>query len=314
MSRKQKKMLIRIGASAVLLAAAALLPLGGLWRLGAFLIPYAVIGWDILWKAVRNILRGQVFDENFLMALATLGAFCTGEYPEGVAVMLFYQVGELFQSYAVGKSRKSIAALMDIRPDYANVERNGKLIQVSPEEVGVGDAILIQPGERIPLDGLVLEGSSAVDTAALTGESLPRDVEPGDDVVSGCINQSGVLRVQVTRPFGESTVSKILDLVENASSKKAKAENFITRFAKYYTPAVVIGAVLLAVIPSLLTGSVERLDPPGFDLSGDILSLRAGDFGSSELFRRDRRRFQARNSGQGEQLYGGSGPDGYCGF
>ncbi len=255
MSRKQKKMLIRIGASAVLLAAAALLPLGGLWRLGAFLIPYAVIGWDILWKAVRNILRGQVFDENFLMALATLGAFCTGEYPEGVAVMLFYQVGELFQSYAVGKSRKSIAALMDIRPDYANVERNGKLIQVSPEEVGVGDAILIQPGERIPLDGLVLEGSSAVDTAALTGESLPRDVEPGDDVVSGCINQSGVLRVQVTRPFGESTVSKILDLVENASSKKAKAENFITRFAKYYTPAVVIGAVLLAVIPSLLTGA-----------------------------------------------------------
>lgn len=255
MSRKQKKMLIRIGASAVLLAAAALLPLGGLWRLGAFLIPYAVIGWDILWKAVRNILRGQVFDENFLMALATLGAFCTGEYPEGVAVMLFYQVGELFQSYAVGKSRKSIAALMDIRPDYANVERNGKLIQVSPEEVGVGDAILIQPGERIPLDGLVLEGSSAVDTSALTGESLPRDVEPGDDVVSGCINQSGVLRVQVTRPFGESTVSKILDLVENASSKKAKAENFITRFAKYYTPAVVIGAVLLAVIPSLLTGA-----------------------------------------------------------
>lgn len=255
MSRKQKKMLMRIGASAVLLAAAALLPLGGLWRLGAFLIPYAVIGWDILWKAVRNILRGQVFDENFLMALATLGAFCTGEYPEGVAVMLFYQVGELFQSYAVGKSRKSIAALMDIRPDYANVERNGKLIQVSPEEVGVGDAILIQPGERIPLDGLVLEGSSAVDTAALTGESLPRDVEPGDDVVSGCINQSGVLRVQVTRPFGESTVSKILDLVENASSKKAKAENFITRFAKYYTPAVVIGAVLLAVIPSLLTGA-----------------------------------------------------------
>lgn len=255
MSRKQKKMLIRIVASAVLLAAASLLPLGGLWRLGAFLIPYAVIGWDILWKAARNILRGQVFDENFLMALATLGAFCTGEYPEGVAVMLFYQVGELFQSYAVGKSRKSIAALMDIRPDYANVERNGELIQVSPEEVGVGDAILIQPGERIPLDGLVLEGSSAVDTAALTGESLPRDVEPGDDVVSGCINQSGVLRVQVTRPFGESTVSKILDLVENASSKKAKAENFITRFAKYYTPAVVIGAVLLAVIPSLLTGA-----------------------------------------------------------
>lgn len=254
MSKKQKKTLVRIILSAVLLVAAALIPVGGIVKLVLFLVPYAVIGWDVLWKAIRNIAHGQVFDENFLMAIATVGAFALGEYPEGVAVMLFYQVGELFQSYAVGRSRQSIAALMDIRPDYANIEQDGKLVQVDPEDVAVGDTIVIKAGEKIPLDGVVLEGSSAVDTAALTGESLPRDVDPGDDVVSGCINQSGLLKVRVTKVFGESTVAKILDLVENSSSKKARAENFITRFARYYTPVVVIGAVLLAVLPPLLFG------------------------------------------------------------
>ena len=254
MSKKQKKTLVRIILSAVLLVAAALIPVDGIVKLVLFLIPYAVIGWDVLWKAIRNIAHGQVFDENFLMAIATVGAFALGEYPEGVAVMLFYQVGELFQSYAVGRSRQSIAALMDIRPDYANIEQDGKLVQVDPEDVAVGDTIVIKAGEKIPLDGVVLEGSSAVDTAALTGESLPRDVNPGDDVVSGCINQSGLLKVRVTKVFGESTVAKILDLVENSSSKKARAENFITRFARYYTPVVVIGAVLLAVLPPLLFG------------------------------------------------------------
>ena len=254
MSRKQKKTLVRILMSAALLTAAALIPVEGIAKLLLFLIPYAVIGWDVLWKAVRNIVHGQVFDENFLMALATIGAFAVGEYPEGVAVMLFYQVGELFQSYAVGRSRQSIAALMDIRPDYANIERDGQLVQVDPEDVAAGDAIVVKAGEKIPLDGVVLEGSSSVDTAALTGESLPRDVAPGGNVVSGCINLSGLLRVRVTKAFGESTVSKILDLVENSSSKKAPAENFITRFARWYTPVVVIGAVFLAVLPPLFFG------------------------------------------------------------
>lgn len=256
MNRKQKKMLLRIAVSAVLLAAALPLSSQGFIRPALFLVSYAVIGWDVLWRALRNIAHGQIFDENFLMSIATIGAFCTGEYPEGVAVMLFYQVGELFQSYAVGRSRQSIASLMDIRPDYANIERDGKLEQVDPDDVAVGDLIVIKPGEKIPLDGVVLDGASAVDTAALTGESLPRDVEPGDDVISGCINQSGLLRVRVTKAFGESTVAKILDLVENSSSKKARAENFITRFARYYTPAVVVGALLLAVIPPLLFGGL----------------------------------------------------------
>ena len=211
MTRKQKKMLVRIAVSAVLLIAAVLVPYQGLWRFALFLPAYFVIGWDVLWRAVRNIAHGQVFDENFLMALATVGAFCTGffgqgEYPEAVFVMLFYQVGELFQSYAVGKSRKSIASLMDIRPDYANVERDGKLLQVDPEEVAVGDTITVKAGEKIPLDGLVLEGSSLVNTSALTGESVPRQVRPGDSVISGCVNQNGLLRVQVTKAFGESTV------------------------------------------------------------------------------------------------------------
>ena len=217
-----------------------------------YLIPYGIIGWDVLWRAIRNIKNGQVFDENFLMSVATVGAFGCGEYPEAVAVMLFYQVGELFQSVAVDRSRKSISALMDIRPDYANMERNGELVQVGPEEVSVGDVIVVKAGERVPLDGTVLEGTSSLDTAALTGESLPRDVQAGDEVVSGCVNLTGVLHVKVNKPFGESTVAKILDLVENSSSKKAKAENFITKFARYYTPAVVFAALALAALPPLL--------------------------------------------------------------
>ena len=259
MTKKQKRMLIRILASGVLFVGAVLLPLSGWAELAVFLVPYAVIGWDVLWRAVRNIAHGQVFDENFLMALATIGALAIGEYPEAVFVMLFYQVGEWFQSYAVNRSRTSIAALMDIRPDYANIEVDGQLQQVDPEEVSVGDAIVIKAGERIPLDGVVLEGTSTLDTAALTGESLPRRVQPGDDVVSGCVNLSGLLKVQVTKAFEESTVSKILDLVENASSKKAKAEHFITRFARYYTPIVVLAAVALAFLPPLFT-QVSWLD------------------------------------------------------
>ena len=283
MNKKQKRMLVRILVGAALLIAAALFPTiwlpAGLpfvsvshvaqdgtvafalskWPL--YLIPYFVVGWDILWKAVRNIAHGQIFDENFLMALATVGAFATGEYPEAVFVMLFYQVGELFQSYAVGKSRQSIAKLMDIRPDWANVERSGRLEQVDPEEVAVGDVIVIKPGERVPLDGVVLEGTSSLDTAALTGESLPREISADSDVISGCVNLTCLLRVRVTKAFGESTVAKILDLVENASSRKARAENFITKFARYYTPAVVAAAVLVAVITPLVTsvGWVESV-------------------------------------------------------
>lgn len=254
MSRKQKKMLVRIIISFILMIAVKIINPDGIAAIIAYLVPYAVIGWDILWKSVRNICHGQIFDENFLMAVATIGAMCTGDFSEGVTVMLFYQVGELFQSYAVGRSRKSISSLMDIRPDYANIERDNQIVQVDPEEVSVGDIILIKPGEKIPLDGVIREGNSTVDTSALTGESVPRELSEGDDVISGCINLSGMLKVQVTKEFGESTVSKILDLVENSSSKKAKAENFITKFARYYTPCVVIGAVLLAVIPPLVTG------------------------------------------------------------
>ena len=260
MSKKQKRMLIRVIVSAVLFAVCMLLPLTGWVRLLVFLAPYGVIGWDVLWRAVRNIAHGQVFDENFLMALATVGALAIGEYPEAVFVMLFYQVGELFQSYAVDQSRKSITALMDIRPDYANMEGpDGQLEQVDPEDVAVGDTIVIKAGERIPLDGVVLEGSSTVDTAALTGESLPRQVESGDDVISGCVNLSGLLKVRVTKAFEESTVAKILDLVENSASKKAKAEHFITKFARYYTPIVVLAAVALAFLPPLFT-SIQWVD------------------------------------------------------
>ena len=254
MTRKQKKMLYRILAASVLFVVSLLLPVTGPAQLAVFLIPYLVIGWDVLWKAVRNIMNGQVFDENFLMCVATVGALIIGEYPEAVAVMLFYQVGELFQNVAVSRSRQSISALMDIRPDYANMERDGQLVQVDPEEVAVGGTIVIKAGERVPLDGTVLEGVSALDTAALTGESLPRDVAPGDEVISGCVNLSGLLHVRVSKPFGQSTVARILDLVENSSEKKAQAEHFITKFARYYTPIVVFAALALAVIPSLLDG------------------------------------------------------------
>ena len=258
MTKKQKKTRKRILTALVLFLALELaehlapdvLP-GLVWPV-LYLIPYGIIGWDVLWRAIRNIKNGQVFDENFLMSVATVGAFGCGEYPEAVAVMLFYQVGELFQSVAVDRSRKSISALMDIRPDYANIEQNGELVQVDPEEVSVGDVIVVKAGERVPLDGTVLEGTSSLDTAALTGESLPRDVQAGDEVVSGCVNLTGVLHVKVNKPFGESTVAKILDLVENSSSKKAKAENFITKFARYYTPAVVFAALALAALPPLL--------------------------------------------------------------
>lgn len=254
MTRKQKTMLYRIITAAVIYLITMVFPLNPAGKLAGFLLSYGVIGWDIIWKAITNLLRGQVFDENFLMTVATVGAMFLGEYPEGVAVMLFYQVGELFQSYAVSKSRRSISGLMDIRPDYANVVRSGAVETVDPDEVAVGEVIVVKPGERVPLDGTILEGRSALNTSALTGESLPREVEPGADVISGCINQSGTLKIRVLKPYGESTVAKILDLVENASSKKSKSEAFITRFAKYYTPAVVTAAVLLAIIPPLLTG------------------------------------------------------------
>ncbi len=250
MTKKQKKVLFRIIISAVLAAVLCLMPVENQYvRLALFLIPYLIIGYDILRKAVLGIVNGQVFDENFLMALATVGAIILGEYVEGTAVMLFYQIGELFQSYAVGKSRRNISALMDIRPDYANIEQDGQLEQVDPDDVAVGTVIVVQPGEKVPIDGVVVGGSSTLNTSALTGESLPREVREGDEVISGCVNLTGLLRMETTKEFGESTVSKILDLVENSSMKKSKSENFITRFARYYTPAVCIGALALALLP-----------------------------------------------------------------
>lgn len=252
MTRKQKHLLTRIIVAAALFLAGNLIPLPVLAEMGVFLLCYAVVGWDIVWKAITNILHGQVFDENFLMTIATVGALILGEHSEGVAVMLFYQVGEWFQSYAVSKSRKSITSLMDIRPDYANIEKDGKLIQVDPDEVQIGDTIIVKPGERVPLDGKIIKGTSALDTSALTGESMPREVEPGMDVISGCINQTGILTIQTTKEFGESTVAKILDLVENASDKKGRTENFISRFARYYTPVVVFAALALAILPPLI--------------------------------------------------------------
>ena len=253
--------IVRVAGTIVILVAAQVIPqLSSLTSLLMHLIAYLLIGGDVLWKALRGILRGRLFDENFLMGLATVGAFFIGDYPEAVAVMLFYQVGEAFQSYAVGRSRSSIASLMDIRPDTANVRRGGELVEVAPTDVAVGDIIVVRAGERIPLDGRVTEGASLLDTSALTGESLPREVSPGSDVLSGCINQTGVLTVEVTKPFGESTVAKILDLVENAGSKKARVENFVTKFARVYTPVVVILAALLAIVPVLL-GQPFQLRP-----------------------------------------------------
>lgn len=268
MSNREKKMLHRIILAGILFVIALPIhyrtfvfqatgwsflqsPILNVLEFPLYLIIYLIIGYDVVWRAIRNISHGQVFDENFLMSIATIGAFCLKEYPEAVAVMLFYQVGELFQSYAVSKSRRSIAELMDIRPDYANVMRDGQLEKIDPEEVHVGETIVVKPGERVPLDGVVLEGNSSLDTSALTGESAPRDVSAGEDVISGCINQTGKLVIRVEKEFGQSTVSKILELVENASDKKSKSENFITRFARYYTPAVVVAAVLLSVVPPL---------------------------------------------------------------
>ncbi len=262
MSKKQKKMLFRILTAAVLLIAVHFLPLTGLALALCYLVPYGIIGWDVLWRAVRNIANGQVFDENFLMSVATVGAFGTGEYAEAVFVMLFYQVGELFQDYAVGKSRKSIASLMDIRPDTANVEREGVITQEDPQDVAVGETVVIKPGERVPLDGVVSEGSSVLDTAALTGEAVPRDVGPGDAILSGCVNLRGVLRVKVTKPAEESTVSKILEMVENAGERKSRSESFITRFARYYTPGVVLAAALMFLLPTLALAVLPA--PPVF--------------------------------------------------
>ena len=258
MTKKQKKMLLRIIIAAVMLAALYFLPVTGWLRLGLYLVTYLVIGYDILKKAGQGIANGRVFDENFLMAVATVGAFAlaiyekSGDYNEAIAVMLFYQVGELFQSYAVGKSRKNISALMDIRPDYANIEQDGKLVQVDPDEVAVGTVIVVQPGEKAPIDGVVVEGSSTLNTSALTGESLPRDVHEGDEIISGCINMTGVLKIRTTKAFGESTVSRILELVENSSSRKSRSEDFIAKFARIYTPVVCYSALALAVLPPVI--------------------------------------------------------------
>lgn len=258
MNRKQKKMLARILTAAAMLIALKLIPVTGVLQLALYLVAYLVIGYDILKKAWRGILNRQVFDENFLMAVATVGAFAlaivsrSGDYVEAIAVMLFYQIGELFQSYAVGKSRRNISALMDIRPDYANIERDGQLEKVDPDEVEIGSVIVVQPGEKVPLDGVILSGASSLNTSALTGESLPRDAKTGDEVISGCINMTGVLRIQTTKAFGESTVSKILELVEDSSSHKSKSENFISKFARVYTPAVCYGALVLAVLPPVV--------------------------------------------------------------
>ena len=258
MTKKQKKMLVRIILTAVMLAALYVIPVTGWLRLVLYLVTYVVIGYDILRKAGRGILNGRVFDENFLMAVATVGAFAlaiyekSGDYNEAIAVMLFYQIGELFQSYAVGKSRKNISALMDIRPDYANIEQDGQLVQVDPDEVSIGTVIVVQPGEKIPLDGIVVEGTSTLNTSALTGESLPRDAHEGDEVISGCINMTGVLKIRTTKVFGESTVSKILELVENSSSRKSRSEDFIAKFARIYTPVVCYSALALAVLPPVI--------------------------------------------------------------
>lgn len=265
MTRKQKKTLIRILVAAALMIVLHVVlnffPLTGLPLMLIYMVPYLIIGYDILRKAFLGIIHGEVFDENFLMAIATVGAIALGEYSEGVAVMLFYQIGELFQSYAVGKSRSNITALMDIRPDYANIEKSGEIEQIPPEDVKIGETIIVRPGEKIPLDGVIIEGSSTINTSALTGESVPRDAETGDEVISGCVNMTGLLKIQTSKEFGESTVSKILDLVENSSMKKSKSENFISKFARIYTPAVCIGAAFLAVLPPLVRMIFMQMEP-----------------------------------------------------
>ena len=253
MNKKQKKVLIRIIAASVTMILFAFIPVEGWLEFVLFMIPYLIIGYDILLKAFKGIKNKQVFDENFLMAVATVGAIALGDYKEGVAVMLFYQIGELFQSYAVGRSRRNISELMDIRPDYANIERDGKLERVDSDEVGIGSVIVVQPGEKVPIDGVIIEGSTTLNTSALTGESVPREAKAGDDVISGCINMTGVLKIRTTKEFGESTVSRILDLVENSSSKKSRSENFISKFARYYTPAVCYGALALAILPPVVS-------------------------------------------------------------
>ena len=253
MNKKQKKVLIRIIAASVTMILFAFIPVEGWLEFVLFMIPYLIIGYDILLKAFKGIKNKQVFDENFLMAVATVGAIALGDYKEGVAVMLFYQIGELFQSYAVGRSRRNISELMDIRPDYANIERDGKLERVDPDEVGIGSVIVVQPGEKVPIDGVIIEGSTTLNTSALTGDSVPREAKAGDDVISGCINMTGVLKIKTTKEFGESTVSRILDLVENSSSKKSRSENFISKFARYYTPAVCYGALALAILPPVVS-------------------------------------------------------------
>ncbi len=301
MSKKQKKSLARILAGTALLALSLLLPLTGWWRLGAFMAAYLASGGDVLWRAARNILRGHVFDENFLMSIATVGAFCVGEYMEGVLVMLLYQVGELFQSYAVGKSRKAISSLMDIRPDYANILKDGEILQVDPEEVEIGQQILVRAGEKIPLDGIVREGSAAVDTAALTGESAPREVDVGSELLSGCINLNGTLKVEVTKEFGQSTVSKILDMVENASEKKP-----IPRISSPGSPNTILLAWSLPPLPwpsfrRCLWGN-GAFDWPRAELSRHLLPLRLGDLRAPELLWRHRRRIEGRRARQGQQL------------
>ena len=268
MNKKQKKVLIRILVAAALMILLVFMPIEGYVRLALFMIPYLIIGYDILKKAVKGILNRQVMDENFLMAVATIGAIVLGEYTEGVGVMLFYQIGELFQSYAVGRSRKNISELMDIRPDYANIEKDGTLEKVDPDEVEIGTIIVVQPGEKIPIDGIIIEGKTTLNTSALTGESLPKDAQAGDAVISGCINMTGVLKIQTTKEFGESTVSKILDLVDNSSSKKSKSENFISKFARYYTPAVCYSALALAILPPLVKMILFGLTP-GWSEWGD---------------------------------------------
>ena len=305
MTKKQKKVLIRIIVAAILLVILHFVPLEGLWLGLLYLIPYAVIGYDILRKAVLGIMHGEVFDENFLMAVATVGAMGLGEYSEGVAVMLFYQIGELFQSVAVGKSRQNISALMDIRPDYANIEaEDGSLEQVDPDDVEIGTIIVVRPGEKVPIDGVVVEGTSTLNTSALTGESVPREITVDQDVISGCVNLTGLLKIRTTKEFGESTVSKILDLVENSSMKKSKSENFITN----------PGCLLQCPGPGHpascdqpdhgQSGSLEHLDHPCSDLPGNQLSLRAGHFHSFELLRRNRCGKCLRHFGEGIQLSG----------